>query len=176
MKILTLVAGYIAGIAVAMKYRKDIGASRLPGDIKDSTLDNFIDEVVDIHRDVYTDAKKLYDTHFGDVKDFDDLKGKIEILVNNFSTDIEGRLATLKTQGEERKIETENIIEWAYKEKIALLDEAKKRALTFAGTALDIVEPWIAKARTALDTSYTQTKTRTKPASQAKPKASKKTL
>ncbi len=71
MRLLTLVAGYVAGIAVAMKYRKNAGTSKLPEDVKKSTLDNFIEEVVDIHKDVFVDAKKLFDAHFGDVKDFE---------------------------------------------------------------------------------------------------------
>lgn len=161
MRLLTLAAGYIAGIAVAMKYRKDAWASKLPDDIKKSTLDNFIEEVVDIHKDVFVDAKKLFDTHFSGVNDFESLKAKIESMVMTFSEEVESRINTLKTEWEAKKTEVESIVEWAYQEKIALLEEAKSRALAFAGTALDTVEPWLLEARKKLDANYKKTKTKT---------------
>lgn len=160
MRLLTLVAGYVAGLAVAMKYRKDAGTSKLPSDVKKSTLDNFLEEVVDIHKDVFVDAKKLFETHFGDVKDFEGLKTKIESLIATFSTEVEERIQSLKSEWEAKKTEVESIVEWAYQEKIALLEEAKSRALSFAGSALDTVEPWIAEARKTLDATYKKTKTK----------------
>lgn len=143
-----------------MKYRKDAGASKLPSDVKKSTLDDFIEEVVDIHKDVFVDAKKLFDQHFGDVQDYEWLKAKIESIIGAFAIEVEERIGTLKTEGEAKKSEVENIVEWAYKEKVALLEEAKARALKMAGTALDTVEPWIAEARKALDANYKKTKTK----------------
>ena len=161
MRLLTLIAWYAAGLAVAMKYRKDAGTSKLPEDVKKSSLDNIIDEVVDIHRDVYTDAKKLFETHFGEVHDFDSLKAKIESLVATFTTEVESRIESIKVEGEAKKTEVQNIIEWAYTEKVALIEEAKSRAMQMAGVALDTVEPWIADIRKKLDASYKKTKTKT---------------
>lgn len=137
-----------------MKYRKDAGASKLPEDVKKSTLDNFIEEVVDIHRDVFDDAKKLFDSKFGDVHTIEDLKSKIESVIASFTTEVEAQIESIKTQWEEKKTEVQKIIERAYNEKITLLEEAKKKGLAFAGSALDTVEPWIADARKALDAAY----------------------
>ncbi len=161
MRLLTLVAGYVAGLAVAMKYRKDTGASKLPEDIKKSTLNNIISEVVDIHRDVFVDAKKLYESHFGEIHDFEWLKTKIESLIASFSTEVESRIDEIKAEWEAKKTEAQSILEWAYTEKVALLEEAKSRAMKMAGMALDTVEPWIADARKKLDATYKKTKTMT---------------
>jgi hypothetical protein len=58
MRLLTLLAGYAAGLAVAMKYRKDSGKSKLSTIHEDdSKLNSFIEEVVDIHKTAYADVK-----------------------------------------------------------------------------------------------------------------------
>ena len=58
MRLFTLLAGYAAGLAVAMKYRKDKGISKLENtENKKSKLDSFIDEVVDIHKTAFADVK-----------------------------------------------------------------------------------------------------------------------
>ncbi len=158
MRLLTLIAGYAAGLAVAMKYRKDTGASKLPEDVKKSTFNNIIDEVVDIHRDVFVDAKKLFESKFGEVHSLDDLKEKIESVIGSFATEVESKINALKTEWEAKKVEIENIVEWAYNEKVTLIEESKKKALEFAGTALDTVEPWILQARKKLDAAYKKAK------------------
>jgi hypothetical protein len=56
MRLFTLIAGYAAGLAVAMKYRKDAGTSKLTTPTK-STIDSFFDEIVDIHKSVFADVK-----------------------------------------------------------------------------------------------------------------------
>ena len=58
MRLFTLLAGYAAGLAVAMKYRKDAGTSKLENTSnKKSKLDSFIEEVVDIHKTAFADVK-----------------------------------------------------------------------------------------------------------------------
>ena len=58
MRLFTLLAGYAAGLAVAMKYRKDNGTSKLENTSnKKSKLDSFIEEVVDIHKTAFADVK-----------------------------------------------------------------------------------------------------------------------
>lgn len=58
MKLFTLLAGYAAGLAVAMKYRKDAGISKLEKSIENKTkFNSFIDEVVDIHKTAFADVK-----------------------------------------------------------------------------------------------------------------------
>ena len=58
MRLFTLLAGYAAGLAVAMKYRKDNGSSKLNTENQNpSKLNAFIDEVVDIHKTAFADVK-----------------------------------------------------------------------------------------------------------------------
>ena len=98
MRLITLIAGYAAGLAVAMKYRKGTGASKLPEDVKKSTFNNIVDEVVDIHRDVFVDAKNLFESKFGEVHSLDDLKTKIEAVIDSFTSEVETKLDSIKSE------------------------------------------------------------------------------
>jgi hypothetical protein len=78
MKLFTLLAGYAAGLAVAMKYRKDNGMSKITDAVTGkSKLDIFIDEVVDIHKSVFADVRGLVGDTFDDVENFDDLQSRV---------------------------------------------------------------------------------------------------
>ena len=78
MRLFTLLAGYAAGLAVAMKYRKDNGTSKLDTESPNtSKLNSFIDEVVDIHKTAFADVKSFVNENFDDVDNFDDLKSKV---------------------------------------------------------------------------------------------------
>ncbi len=58
MRLFTLLAGYAAGLAVAMKYRKDAGKSKIDTSTDNtSKFNSFIDEVVDIHKTAFADVK-----------------------------------------------------------------------------------------------------------------------
>lgn len=160
MRLITLLAGYAAGLAVAMKYRKTAGASKLPEDVTATTLDNFIDEVVDIHKDAFSDAKKLFDKHFSDVHDMDSLKAKVDTLIGAFMTEVDTKIANITAEWVEKKTQAETLLQNAYDEKLALLEQAKSKALEFAGVALDVVEPWIGEARKKLDANYKKAKTK----------------
>lgn len=94
MRLITLLAGYAAGLAVAMKFRKDAGTSK-PDPTK-SKMDNIIDEIVDIHKTAYTEVKGFVTTQFDDVEDFDSLKAKASSLLDSFTTEAEELIASLQ--------------------------------------------------------------------------------
>ena len=94
MRLITLLAGYAAGLAVAMKFRKDAGTSK--GDPTKSKMDNIIDEIVDIHKTAYTEVKGFVTTHFDDVEDFDSLKAKASSLLDSFTAEAESLIASLQ--------------------------------------------------------------------------------
>ena len=96
MRLITLLAGYAAGLAVAMKFRKDAG--KIKTDPTKSKMDNFIDEVVDMHKAAYTEVKGFVATHFDDVEDFDGLKSKVGSLLEGFTTETEALIASLKNK------------------------------------------------------------------------------
>jgi hypothetical protein len=78
MRLITLLAGYAAGLAVAMKYRKDNGISKMTDAVTGkSKLDTFIDEVVDIHKSAFADVRGLVGETFADVDNFDDLQSRV---------------------------------------------------------------------------------------------------
>ena len=143
-----------------MKYRKNSGTSKLPADVTTSTLDNILEEVVDIHKDAFADAKKLFDRHFADVKDLDTLKSKVDEFIEAFLVEVDNKIDGIKSEGADKKAQAEELVQSAYNEKVALLEQAKAKALQFAGAALDTVEPWIAATRKKLDANYKKAKTK----------------
>ncbi len=122
-KFFTLVAGYVVGLAVAMKYRKDHGKSKLASDPSKSKFDGFIDEVVDIHKSAYGDAKEYVETNLEDVKDFDSLKSKVSTKMSGLADEAETFITSLKEKGIEKKE--------------ALVDEAKDTGANFSDIAVD---------------------------------------
>ena len=85
MRLLTLLAGYAAGLAVAMKYRKDNGTSKLNDvDATKTKLNSFIDEVVDIHKTAYADVK-------GFISARDELSAAYNKIQSKFSENTESK-------------------------------------------------------------------------------------
>lgn len=157
----TLLAGYAAGLAVAMKFRKDAGASKLPADTKDTTVEGFISEVVDIHRVAFDEAKKFFDEHFEDVNDFASLQAKVEGIIAGFIPEIESKVQALSAKGDEKKKMALDLIEKAYGEKQAFLQNAQAKAERFVDTGSDVLQSWIAEATKKLDTAYEKLKNET---------------
>lgn len=122
-KLFTLVAGYAVGLAVAMKYRKDHGKSKLASDATQSKFDGFINEVVDIHKSAYGDAKEYVETNLEDVKDFDTLKSKVSTKMSGLADEAETFITSLKEKGIEKKE--------------ALVDEAKDTGANFSDIVVD---------------------------------------
>lgn len=97
-KILALLGTYATGMAVAMKLRKDKGTSKLAKDTKNSTLENVIDEIVDIHKMAYNDVKNFVTPLFDDVKDFEGLKTRVSGMIDEFGAKLEVAFAELKLE------------------------------------------------------------------------------
>ena len=96
MRLFTLIAGYAAGLAVAMKYRKDTGTAKVP-DPKASHMDTLIDEIVDIHKTAFSEVKGFVSTHIDEVTDLDSLKSKVMTSIDSFATEAEARIASLRS-------------------------------------------------------------------------------
>lgn len=157
----TLLAGYAAGLAIAMKYRKENGESKLEStDSSKSKLDIFIDEVVDIHKTAFEDIKGVVLTTFDDVHDLDSLKEKVTSLVEWFTSEVEAKIEELQSQGEEKKTEAIALLDSYYESKKEHIDQAKIKALSFAGVAHDTLDSLLGEARTKLDEAYAKLKTK----------------
>ena len=168
-KFMTLLAGYAAGMAVAMKYRKNAGTSKLDNtDPNKSKLDIFIDEVVDIHKTAFADIKNAVTVTFEEVDDFDSLKAKVATLIDDFGVELDTTIAELKVQGGTKKEELLAFADKAYNDREAMLEQAKTKALSFADVAHDTLDSWFMDSRKKLNTSYKKMRTRIEKEIQAK--------
>ena len=155
MRLFTLLAGYAAGLAVAMKYRKDNGTSKLDTDASStSKLNSFIDEVVDIHKTAFADVKWFMAENFDDVESFDDLKSKVTGIISDFTENLDSHIETAKKAGTTKKDELLKIAEEFYNTHEATLDRAKTRAASFTGIPEDKIDAWIETAKNELTTAY----------------------
>lgn len=160
MRLLTLVAGYAAGLAVAMKYRKEAGTSKVKKSHKKSTVDSIIDEIVDIHKTAYADIKSSVTTMWEDVDSLDALKTKVMTVVDDFSQEVETRIAELRVDGAVKKEEAEEFLDSALAEKESVLDSAREKALSFADGAHETVDTFLADARKKLTNTHKKLKTK----------------
>ena len=58
-----LAAGYAIGVGLLMKKRKDEGKSKLADDVSKTTLENVVDEIVDLHKTAFEDIKNFIHTN-----------------------------------------------------------------------------------------------------------------
>lgn len=159
-KLFTLVAGYAVGLTVAMKYRKDHGTSKLTTDPSRSKIDGFIDEVVDIHKSAYDNAKEYVETNLEDVKDFDTLKSKVSSKITGLADEAETFLSSLKEKGTEKKEALDEKVDEIIEKKEVLIDEAKDAGSNFSDVAVDKIVGWIEWAKSKIETAHTAVKSK----------------
>jgi hypothetical protein len=151
MRLFTLLAGYAAGLAVAMKVRRDAGTSKLDStDPSKTTLDKLVDEVKDIHESTYKDVKAYVSTHFSDVHDFETLKSKVASIVDNVANEADAFLSSLMEKWDTKKDDIEGKVDEFFSEKEAILEEAKNKWISLADTTADTVVSWIEVAKKKL--------------------------
>jgi hypothetical protein len=161
MRLITLLAGYAAGLAVAMKYRKDNGVSKITDAVTGkSWLDSFIDEVVDIHKSAFADVRGLVTNTFDDVENFDDLQSRVSWLISDFSSNLDTHITTAKQAGTTKKAELLKLASDFYATHEAVLETAKSKAASFSGIPESTIDSWIAKAREELKSVYADIESR----------------
>ncbi len=154
MKLFTLIAGYAVGLAVAMKYRKEAGTLKM--DTKQSKLNSFIDEVVDIHKTAFGDMKGFVKENFENIENFDDLQSQVSGMISDFSWSLESRMEDAKKAGIIKKDELLWIAQEFYKTHEVTLNAAKSKAASFTGISEDTIDVWLKNARTELMAAYTK--------------------
>lgn len=122
---------YAAAVAFAMKKRKDEGTSKLASDPKKSTLENVVDEIVEIHKNAYNDTKNFVATNFDDVKDFDSFKARVSDISKNFSEIIERKFEDMKDYAGDNAETAKKILEENYEKVKTSLKNAEEKAKTF---------------------------------------------
>lgn len=155
MKLFTLLAGYAAGLAVAMKYRKDAGISKLEKSIENKTkFNSFIDEVVDIHKTAFADVKWFMKANFDDVENFDDLQSKVWQIVSDFWNNLETHLENAKKTWISKKEEITQMAQEFLQNHEATLDQAKTKAASFVWVSEETIDTWLDKAKTEIADVY----------------------
>ncbi len=155
MKLFTILAGYAAGLAIAMKYRKDKGTSKLESlNPLKTSIDTLVDEIVDIHKNAFTSVKDVVSENFDDIDNFADLQKKISGMVSNFSGTLDKHIEKAKKEGIIKKDELLEIAQEFYAKQEANLEVAKRRAKSFSDTSETAIELWLADARKELKSAY----------------------
>lgn len=158
MRIISLLAGYAAGLAIATKYKKATSKIKKAVDPTKSKLDLFIEEIVDLHKNAFEDIKSTVSTTFEDVEDFDGLKTKLTSLVDTFSDEFETKLADISGNADEKKEKAIDWLETIYTKYKTTLLNAKKKAAEFSGDATENMEDVVTHAEAAIEKKYTSTK------------------
>ena len=158
MRLITLLAWYAAWLAVAMKYRKDAGTSKIETDPTKSKLDSIINEIVDIHKSAYADIKSTVTATWEEVEDLEWLKSKVMSMVDGFSTEVEAKITELKTKWEINAEVLTKTIDDTLIEKEANIESARTKALTFADGALDSVDWFLTDAKKKLSLAHKKLK------------------
>lgn len=171
MRLITLLAGYAAWLAVAMKYRKDAGTSKLDTDPNKSKMDSIIDEIVNIHKSAYADIKSTVTATWEEVEDLDGLKAKVMTVVDGFTSDVEAKITELETRGEIKAEVLEKTLDDSLAEKEAAIESARSKALTFADWAMDSVDAFLTEATKKLRASHKKLKTKLAKEAPEKPQA-----
>lgn len=158
--IFTALAGYAAGLAIAMKLRKDKGTSKLAGDAKSTTFGNVVDEIVDIHKSAYHEVKSFIETTFDDVKDVDGLKTKVAQMTEEFTQKAEHYLEDIKDGAEDKKAEAVKFLEDLYAKANVALKKGEEKAKVFGEEGEEKAKTLIADAQTKVEESYKTLKTK----------------
>lgn len=149
----TVALGYVAGLAVAMKYRKESGQSKLDQE-NGSRLDAFLDEVVDIHRSAFRDVSTRVDTFLDGVENLDDLRAKIQPMIEKLPEELEAKFGSIARISQEKRDEAKAYLDEIYARKQEHLETAKEKASHFADIAHDQATTLLADSKKKLDTSY----------------------
>lgn len=149
---------YAAGVAMAMKKRKDDGTSKLAQDAKKSTLENVVDEIVEIHKNAYNDARKFVVDNFSDVKDFDGFKARVADLSKNFAEIVEQKFDDVKDSSEDKIELAKKFLEENYEKAKISLKNAEEKVKTFGEENKENAEKMIAEAKVKIEGQYNKMK------------------
>lgn len=154
-------AWYAAGLAIAMKYRKDHQTQEAPlpeWTTPRSKVDNFIDEVVDMHKTAYGDIRDAVAVTFEEIKDFEELKKKVQEFVEGFRSEFDTKIADMTTQGTAKIEQAQKLLEEFYSKKQDLLKNAGEKAMSLSNISQDAIDLLLGEARKHLAESYEKIK------------------
>lgn len=141
-----------------MKFRKDAGTSKIPSTPSESPVQDFITEVVDIHRVAFSEARRFFDAQFADIHDLESLQSRVTDVISQFVPEIEQKIESLRQEWSEAKDKIQDLIETTYEEKKIFLQSAQEKAEKFVDSGRDTLQSWITQARSTLDEAYNSIK------------------
>lgn len=160
-KILGVVAAaYAASVAIAMKKRKDDGTSKLASDAKNSTLENVVDEITEIHKNAFVTVKNFVVTNFEDVKDVETLKNRLAEMAGDFKSQAESAFEDFKNNSSDYKNSAKKFLEDAYQKARNSLKVAEEKVKTFSDDKKDSAEKFVEDSKRKLDETYESLKTK----------------
>ena len=146
-----LAAGYAIGVGLLMKKRKDEGKSKLADDASKTTLENVVDEIVDLHKTAFKDFKKFIHTNFDDVNDLDTLKDRVEQMANDFKFHAEKWM-------NETKNNSQDAYEESYERAKISLQKAEEKAKTLGMDIKASGADFLDEAKAKIDAAYLKLK------------------
>lgn len=154
-KLFALLGTYAAGVAVAMKLRKNAGKSKLANETRDITLGEVFDEIADIHKDAYADIKNFIVPLFEDVESFDELKQRFATMTDDWSEKLESTLTQLKEDGAYKKESVREMIDDAKETVDRAFESAKEKAQLFVDAdTKQKIDRWIVTAGKKIEKTY----------------------
>jgi len=148
--ILTLLAGYAAGLAIAMKYKKDHK--------KHDTDSSMLDDIIEIHKTVFDTAKKSVQEFLDGIETPDDLKTKVMGVVDTFVTETKSTLSRLDEATADKRSALLEKTESLFVEKTALIDMAKEKWVQLQKNPQDTMNEWATEAKEKLSQAYKEFK------------------
>lgn len=160
-KLCTFIGAYAVGLAVAMKLRKNRGISKLPSAGKKVTVGNVVDEVIDIHREMYLGVKGVIVPLFEEIKDFDALKKKASDTLDGFRVKFDETLEKLQLEGAAKKDKALEMLGDLKAKWETFLQSARSKAEEFREDAGDTIEKWLSETESRLKSLYADFKEKT---------------
>ena len=142
-----LAAGYAIGVGLLMKKRKDEGKSKLGDDVSKTTLENVVDEIVDLHKSAVED-----------VKDIDTLKDRVAQMANDFKFHAEKWMNETKNNSQDAYNSAKKFAEESYERAKISLQKAEEKAKTLGMDIKSSGEDFLDEAKAKIDAAYLKLK------------------
>ena len=153
-----LAAGYAIGVGLLMKKRKDEGKSKLADDVSKTTLENVVDEIVDLHKTAFEDMKNFIHTNFDDVKDIDTLKDRVGQMANDFKFHAEKWMNETKNNSQDAYNSAKKFAEESYERAKISLQKAEEKAKTLGMDIKASGADFLDEAKAKIDAAYLKLK------------------
>ena len=156
--LLLLGIGYLGGIAVALKYHKKTAASLKEELAKtDKKCGVFWKHIVQIHRDLFTEAKEAALSP-ENMEKLEAYKQKLLVHVDEFRKDADAKIADLKQKGIQKKDELEVELKKLYDRRVELLDQAKTKGSELLTEAVEHGKKYFEEAKVKLHEAFEELK------------------